>query len=118
MRDVTNNKRFWCKISGWSVFWLGLTLMEHRYDLRACALMLIVCAAVALAVAAEMQDISEMREKQVLDAIEQAIEMAVLEEEGHTSCEGCKHHLGGGMCRINLEDECGKGEHEAWEGEK
>lgn len=31
------------------------------------------------------------------------------------SCTGCKHDLGGGACRINLEAECGKGEHEMWE---
>ena len=31
------------------------------------------------------------------------------------SCETCKHHLGAGTCRINLEDECGAGEFEAWE---
>lgn len=35
--------------------------------------------------------------------------------EGHDSCTGCKHDLGGGACRINLEAECGKGEHEMWE---
>lgn len=35
--------------------------------------------------------------------------------EEHNSCEGCKHDLGGGACEINLEAECGKGEHEAWE---
>lgn len=33
----------------------------------------------------------------------------------HESCVGCKNYLGGGCCRINLEAECGKGEHEAWE---
>ena len=33
----------------------------------------------------------------------------------HDSCDGCKHDLGGGQCKINLEAECGKGEHEAWE---
>lgn len=31
------------------------------------------------------------------------------------SCETCRHHLGGGDCRINLEAECGKGYFEAWE---
>lgn len=38
-----------------------------------------------------------------------------LDESDHDTCEGCKHDLGGGCCRINLEVECGKGEHEAWE---
>lgn len=118
MRDVMNNKRFWCKIGGAAVWWFGVVLTGYRYGIRVAALMMIVSAAMAVAVCAEMLDFSDMREKQTLDAIEQAIEMAVLEEEGHTSCEGCKHHLGGGMCRINLEDECGKGEHEAWKGEK
>lgn len=32
----------------------------------------------------------------------------------HT-CDTCRHYLGGGCCRINLEAECGKGEFEAWE---
>lgn len=36
----------------------------------------------------------------------------------HDSCDGCKHDLGGGQCKINLEAECGKGEHEAWEGKQ
>lgn len=31
------------------------------------------------------------------------------------TCDTCRHHLGGGCCRINLEAECGKGEFEAWE---
>ena len=33
------------------------------------------------------------------------------------SCQTCKHWLGGvySCCRINLEAECAKGEHEAWE---
>lgn len=31
------------------------------------------------------------------------------------SCATCKQHLGGGLCRVNLEAECGAGEFEAWE---
>lgn len=31
------------------------------------------------------------------------------------SCTGCKHHIGAGLCRMNLEDECGAGGHEAYE---
>ena len=32
------------------------------------------------------------------------------------SCSGCKHHLGMGLCRINLEQECAAGGgYEAWE---
>ena len=31
------------------------------------------------------------------------------------TCNTCRHYLGGGCCRINLEAECGKGEFEAWE---
>ena len=30
-------------------------------------------------------------------------------EPEHTSCEGCKHNLGGGHCRLNVEDECCEG---------
>lgn len=32
-----------------------------------------------------------------------------------TSCDGCRHYLGGGCCRINLEGECAAGGFEAWE---
>lgn len=33
------------------------------------------------------------------------------------SCVGCKHHLGGGCCRINEEAECREGGgYELWEG--
>lgn len=32
------------------------------------------------------------------------------------TCVGCKHHIGAGCCRINLEDECAAGGgYEAWE---
>lgn len=31
-------------------------------------------------------------------------------------CDTCKHYLGGGCCRMNLEPECRGGEYEAWEG--
>ena len=31
------------------------------------------------------------------------------------SCVGCKHHIGAGLCRLNLERECGEGGHEAYE---
>ena len=33
------------------------------------------------------------------------------------SCETCRHYLGNGQCRINLEPECGAGElsaHQGW----
>ena len=35
----------------------------------------------------------------------------------HDSCEGCRHNLGGGCCRINEEAECGAGDRELWENE-
>lgn len=31
------------------------------------------------------------------------------EEERENSCAGCRHDLGGGMCSVNLEDECREG---------
>lgn len=38
------------------------------------------------------------------------------DEPEHDSCNGCKHNLGGGHCKINLEDECADGGgYEAWE---
>ena len=33
-------------------------------------------------------------------------------------CDGCRHYLGGGHCRINLEKECADGDFEAWEEEE
>ena len=38
--------------------------------------------------------------------------------EEERCCETCRYYLGGGYdnCAINLEDECGKGGFEAWEG--
>lgn len=36
----------------------------------------------------------------------------------HDSCEGCRNNLGGGHCKINLEDECCEGGgFELWEAE-
>ena len=32
-----------------------------------------------------------------------------------TSCAGCRHYLGGGHCRINMEDECGEGFRQLYE---
>lgn len=31
------------------------------------------------------------------------------------SCKGCKHYLGGGCCRMNLESECAAGDFEMYE---
>ena len=50
-------------------------------------------------------------------ALIQACKMLV--NAAHTdtkrSCATCRQHLGGGLCRVNLEAECGAGEFEAWE---
>lgn len=38
------------------------------------------------------------------------------DEPEHDSCEGCRNYLGGGCCRLNLEDECAAGGgFELWE---
>lgn len=38
------------------------------------------------------------------------------DEPEHDSCEGCKHNLGGGCCKLNVEDECAAGGgYEMWE---
>lgn len=38
------------------------------------------------------------------------------DEPEHDSCKGCKHDLGGGCCKLNLEDECAAGGgYEMWE---
>lgn len=112
------SKRNWLKIIRWAVYTLGCLMLWFGYDARACGIMLIVCAAVALAVAAEIQDAMDEWKEQTL--MEIAFEMALKKKHDkgeHDSCEGCRHDLGGGQCRINLEGECGKGEHEAWEEE-
>lgn len=34
----------------------------------------------------------------------------------HDNCEGCRHNLGGGCCRLNMEQECREGGgYELWE---
>ena len=40
---------------------------------------------------------------------------AAQKAEAVCDCRGCRHHLGGGCCRANLEAECGCGNYEAWE---
>ena len=37
------------------------------------------------------------------------------EDMTYDSCNGCRHNLGGGCCRINEEAECGAGDRELWE---
>ena len=38
------------------------------------------------------------------------------DEPEHDSCDSCKHNLGGGHCKVNLEGECREGGgYEAWE---
>ena len=32
-----------------------------------------------------------------------------MNNQNEMSCEGCRYYLGGGMCRIHLEDECAEG---------
>ena len=49
------------------------------------------------------------------DLFRGADEMAGDEHMDIQDCTGCKHHIGAGLCRINLERECGEGGHEAWE---
>lgn len=45
-----------------------------------------------------------------------ADEEAEDEAPEHDSCDGCKNDLGGGHCKINLEDECCEGGgFEMWE---
>ena len=34
------------------------------------------------------------------------------------TCTSCRHYLGGGCCRINLEADCAAGGYEAWEPRK
>ena len=40
------------------------------------------------------------------------------EEPERDTCKGCRNYLGGGCCRLNLEDECAAGGgYEMWEDE-
>ena len=40
------------------------------------------------------------------------------DEPEHDSCDGCNHNLGGGCCKLNVEDECAAGGgYELWEDE-
>ena len=39
------------------------------------------------------------------------------ERKEHDRCDGCRHYLGGGCCRLNVEKECAAGGFELWEGE-
>lgn len=38
-----------------------------------------------------------------------------LDREEEKDCGSCRWYLGGGACRMNLEDECGEDRHQAWE---
>lgn len=49
------------------------------------------------------------------DLFSAADEMEGDEHMDMQDCTGCKHHIGAGLCRLNLERECGEGGHEAWE---
>lgn len=56
-----------------------------------------------------------MEDRRTLKSIiYQEAHMSEYEEMGRC-CETCRHDLGGGCCRINLEAECAAGEFEAWE---
>ena len=37
------------------------------------------------------------------------------DEPEHDSCDGCKHHVGGGFCDQHLECECDEDGYKAWE---
>ena len=41
-----------------------------------------------------------------------------MNETPRTSCMGCVHYLGGGCCRMNLENECAAGDFELYETER
>lgn len=79
------------------IFWASLIALGWLYDADAVA---ISCAAhlamVGLIICSENNENAETPE--------------------HDSCDGCKHDLGGGRCRMNLEYECREGGgFELWE---
>ena len=49
------------------------------------------------------------------DLFGRADEMVGGEHMDMQNCTGCKHYIGAGLCRLNLERECGEGGHEAYE---
>ena len=57
-----------------------------------------------------------IRMRALIHAHKMLIKAALADME--RSCATCKQHLGGGLCRVNLEAECGAGEFEAWEPKK
>ena len=54
--------------------------------------------------------------KRYTPAVGWYIEAKRMKNEIHDSCAGCRHDLGGGCCKVNLESECREGGgFEAWE---
>lgn len=57
-----------------------------------------------------------MKYKRHNPAVGLYIEVQRMNNETHDSCAGCRHDLGGGCCKLNLESECREGGgFEAWE---
>lgn len=55
-------------------------------------------------------------EEQFIRDVEAAIkDLSTCDFQASEPCDTCKHYLGGGQCRINLERECAEGGYEAWE---
>lgn len=63
-----------------------------------------------------MLPVWEKTEEQFIRDVEAAIkDLTTCDFQASEPCDTCKHYLGGGQCRINLERECAEGEYEAWE---
>lgn len=83
------------------IYYAVILMAGIWYDFRAAAL--VIAASLCVAVVSHLVDEDECQDD---------------EEPEHDSCAGCKHDLGGGCCRINLEDECAAGGgYEMWEDE-
>jgi len=80
------------KVTILTVAYLAVLIMIGIvFGIKAVVLTILACCCTALAVCLIIKEEPEEVEPE------------------HTSCEGCKHNLGGGHCRINVEDECCEG---------
>lgn len=84
-------------------YYAALIAAGRLYGTRAALLGFLASMCVAAAGIAMRRDIAEAEEEAEVEPV-------------RSSCRGCKHNLGGGCCRMNLEDECeAGGGYEAWE---
>lgn len=82
--------------------WVCMIYAASKWRLKAGAIV-----AIALIFEAIHAAIIMLEDKE--DEIEDEYELE------HYSCDGCKHHVGGGFCDQHLECECAEDSYKAWE---